>query len=212
MRVALAYIFPQLNFPKYEPLAQRFVDSYMTHPPGQYPHTVHVIANGYDIGLRQRNVFGPLPVTHMTHNNYGQDIGAFIMASDVIPCDLLVCLGAHVHFRRAGWLDRLVNAYLDNGPGLYGAWGFHEPARHLRTTSFWCSPEILNTYPYEVGNPQRYAFEHSPDRSIVAHTAKMGFPTLMVTWAGTFEPKDWRHVENRDCLMLDQHTDSIGYV
>lgn len=196
---------------KYIPLAKRFSDTYMANPPGDSPHTLYVVSNGDNIQPGHKALFDPLPVNHITHNNFGKDIGAHIMAADVIQCDLMIFMGSHIHFRRPGWLDRIVNVYLENGPGLYGPWGFHQPALHLRTTCYWCPPEILRSYPYQVGDPQRYPFEHSPTDSIVAHTKKIGFPTMMVTWGGAYESKDWRHVENEDCLMLDQHTDSIGY-
>jgi hypothetical protein len=148
-------------------------------------------------------------MAHFHHNNVGQDIGAFQAFSEVADCDLLVCLGAPVHFRRAGWLDRIVQAYEDNGPGLYGAWAFHQPMSHVRTTAFWCPPELLKSYPYQVINESRYEFEHG-HRSIHQYTKSIGLNTYMVTWNGCWEEKDWHHVTLDECLLLDQHTDRIG--
>lgn len=182
----------------------------MKHPPGQEAHEIYVVANGEPIQKRLMPIFGPLPVNHLTHNNFGKDLGSFALAAATIPCDLMVLMGAHVHFRRAGWLDRIVSVFLENGPGLYGAWGFHQPATHLRTTFFWAPPYILNSYPKVVGNSQRYSYEHGHD-SIVAHVASMGYPVLQVSWNAVLPVEHWRHLENSECLALDQHSDGIGY-
>lgn len=211
MNVSIVYICPGVHTAVYEPLAQRFARSYLEHPPGETEHSLNVVVNGNVPGPRHRQLFDPLPATFRSHSNFGKDIGAYQMAAQEIPCDLLVCFGANVHFRRAGWLDRLVNVFLDNGPGLYGPWAYHQPAPHVRTTAFWLPPTLLNSYPYQVGDGQRYTFEHGRDSSITAHLTKLGYPVMMVTWNGAYPEKDWHHCENEDCLMLDQFTDKMGY-
>ena len=210
MRIALVYIFPQVDLPTYGRLAHRFTQSYMQNPPGAVDHSLYVVANGAEPNKTLKAYLSPLPVTWLTHNNYGKDIGAFQLAARSIDCDLLVCLGANVYFHRPGWLDYIAKAYLDYGPGLYGAWGFHQPLSHLRTTAFWMPPAILNSYPIWVGNEHRYEFEHGYG-SILAHVTKIGYPVMMVTRRGVFAERDFHHVECEDCLFLDQHTDSIGY-
>jgi hypothetical protein len=156
--------------------------------------------------------FKPLPVRLMTHDNWGKDIGAFQRAArDIQNCDLMVFCGSHIHFRQAGWLDIMVKSFENNGPGVYGAYAFHQPNPHIRTTCFWMPPELLNAYPHAVGNDFRYEFEHGSAHSIVKWTTDVGFNAWMVTWAGVFAQKDWRHVENHEALVLDQHSDRIGY-
>jgi len=211
MKVALVYIYPETQSHIYVPAARRFVESYMKFPPGAQDHEVHVIVNyGQPGNPNYARLFNPLSCTFRTHDNRGKDIGAFQKAAQEIPCDLMVFLGASVHFRRGGWLDRIVNVYEQNGPGFYGCWGFHQPAVHIRTTAFWCAPELLNSYPYVVHNDSRYEFEHG-QRSIVNHVANLGLQNYMVTWQGCYPIESWGHVPNEDCLMLDQHSDRIGY-
>lgn len=210
MKIAIAYVFPMVDVPKYAPLARRFTDTYINHVPGGTPHSLYVIANGEPLPRRLRPVFNPLPVTHLTHNNYGKDIGAFQMAADAIDCDLLVCFGSHIFFWSPGWLDRMVAAYLENGPTLYGAWGFHQPMPHIRTTAFWMAPALLRSYPLQVGNGSRYEFEHGQN-SIVNHVKGAGFFPLVVTRREVLGEPHWHHVERDDCLFFDQHAESIGY-
>jgi hypothetical protein len=155
-------------------------------------------------------IFSPLTCNFMMHDNRGKDIGAFQEAAHKIPCDLMVFLGAPIHARQAGWLDRIVNVYEQNGPGLYGPWGFHQPMVHLRTTAFWCAPELLNSYPFVVHNDSRYEFEHG-QRSIVNHVTSLGLPVYQVTWDGCYPLEHWHHVPNEQCLLLDQFCDRIGY-
>ena len=90
-----------------------------------------------------------------------KDIGAYQRAASEIESDLMLCLGTPVYFRQAGWLDWIVRAYEQNGPGLYGCWGFHEPnpriANHsLLAAAACCWPPIR---PF-VSDGWRYEFEH----------------------------------------------------
>lgn len=203
MIVAVCYIYPTINRYKYDPMARRFVQTYMQHPPGSYPHQLHVLVNGpmYK-GIEHQ--FAPLPVQFTNHTNAGRDIGAYQYAAATVPCDLMICLGAPLRFHRDGWLDWIVDSYLQNGPGLYGAWAFHHPATHIRTTAFWLPPSLLNAYPFMIADHQRYSFEHGPE-SITLWTQKMGYPTLQVTWKGTFTPPHWHYIGPEDSLFLDQH-------
>jgi hypothetical protein len=212
LNVAVCYVHPRMHMKTYIPAGRRFAQSYMAHPPGGTPHEVHVVINGDD-QVRQHDptTFKPLPVKFRVHDNWGKDIGAFQKCAREIPADLMVFCGAHVHFRHPGWLDVMVNAYERNGPGLYGAYAFHEPNPHIRTTCFWMPPDLLNAYPHSVGNDFRYEFEHGATHSIVKWVTDMGFNAWMVTWNGTFAVKDWRHVQNHEAVVLDQHSDRIGY-
>lgn len=210
MRIGLCYIFPMVNIGVYGPLAKRFVGSYFAHPPGDTPHEIHILVNGSAIGPVQRKIFDALPCHFHSYSNFGKDIGAFQRAGVEIPCDLLLCFGAPVHFRQAGWLDVIANAYVQNGPALYGAWAFHQPAFHIRTTAFWLPPDLLNAYPYQIGDGQRYEFEHGAN-SITRFAIDNGFGALQLTWSGVFPPAGWHHTENAESLLLDQHTDRMGY-
>ncbi len=195
-----------VNAIKYGPAARLFADTYMAHPPGETDHDLIVVLNGGNgVGPYQRKCFDPLPVTFVEHNNWGRDIGAFQMAADTIPCDLLVCFGAHIHFSRAGWLDRIVRVFEENGPTLYGAWGFDQPRPHLRTTAFWSPPELLDAYPHQINDKTRYEFEHGSE-SITLWTQKMGFEPLMVTQSEVLPMKQWRHAGCEDSLFGDNHT------
>lgn len=203
MIVNLLYVYPTINRNKYDPMARRFVQTYMQHPPGTWPHQVHVLVNGHMYkGIE--NLFNPLPVQFTQHTNEAYDIGAYMMAAATIPGDFMVCLGAPIRFHKPGWLDWLVSSYIQNGPGLYGAWAFHQPSTHIRTTAFALPPDLLNAYPYPVANHLRYEFEHG-NNSITLWSQRMGYPTLQVTWKGTFLPRDWNYIGPEESLIIDQH-------
>jgi hypothetical protein len=205
VKICVVYIYPTANAPVYTPMAKRFVQSYMDNPPGDTDHTIHVAVNGgVAHGDWTRAIFEPLPCFFFQHNNYGKDIGAYQAAADVIQCDLMVCLGTPVHFHRPGWLDRIALSYYENGPGVYGCWGFPVPMPHLRTTAFWLPPEFLNSYPVRVGDGDRYGFEHGPN-SITLWSRKQGFEPRMVTRDGTYGIDGWQPVSREKSLMVDQH-------
>lgn len=211
MRVAIIYVFPQVAVHAYEPLAKRFVASYLANPPGESDHKIHVVINGGTPGPLHTKLFSPLPVEFMSHTNVGKDIGAFQVASSTVPCDLLICLGAHIHFARAGWLDHIVRSYGQFGPALYGNYAFPTPSAHIRTTNFWLPPQLLSAYPHRVGDHMRYEFEHGISHSIVRVVANFGYPCYQLTWTGIYTVNDWHFPGREDAIFLDQHTDRIPW-
>jgi len=211
MRIALIYIFPNLQHRTYEPLAQRFTKAYLDFPTAT-DHELYVCVNGSgEITPRQRQLFSPLDPRFIHHDNSGRDIGAYQFAAKILACDLLVCMGAPTRPCMDGWLDFMVQAVQDNGPGLYGCWAFKTPAPHIRTTLFWTQPEILNAYPAPIDTSKRYQFEFGPS-SITQFCFQVGLQTLQVTKAGVFNRDNWHHVEREESMMLDQHCDKLGYV
>jgi len=207
VRICIVYVCPQINPDVYGPAARRFADTYIANPPGLNDHEVVVCLNGGNgHGPYQRKLFEPLPVTFVEHNNWGKDIGAFQAAAQSLTCDLLVCFGSHIYFHRAGWLDRMVQVFESNGPSLYGAWGFHQPKPHLRTTGFWLPPELLRGYPKTIGDRDRYGFEHGPE-SITLWSQRLGFEPMQVTWDGAYPMPDWRVVNRAESLFYDQWFD-----
>lgn len=211
MKVALVYVHPRIEQRRYLTLAKRFVDSYTKFPPGVCDHDLHVIINGDEPRKSDERTFEPLSPTFHQHNNIGKDIGAFQMIASKVKADLMVFMGSPIHFRRAGWLDVMVNAYERNGPGIYGAYAFHEPNPHIRTTCFWMPPDLLNAYPFGVGNHNRYEFEHGRENGIVKWVTGFGLGAWLVMWNCILPQSHWRHVLNEEALVLDQHSDRIGY-
>lgn len=211
MNVKVAYIFPNIGEPRYEQCARRFSIQYAKYNSG-HPHDLYVVVNGRkQFSPLHQKLFQPLSPNFIPHNNTAKDLGGFLMMANRVPCDLLVCLGAPTRPRIDGWLNIMVQAVRDYGPGLYGCWAFHAPAPHIRTTCFWCPPEILTSYPHPVLNDRdRYRCEHSHE-SITMFAKHNGLPIMMVTTKGVFPIDKWHHVPQSECLMLDQHTDRIHY-
>lgn len=211
MRVAIVYVFPQLAEHVYEPMARRFADKFIEYPPGIADHIPYIVANGGGkITPRQERLFHPLVPQFLYHDNAGKDVGAYMNAARTLTCDLLMCIGSPVRPCHAVWLDIIVAAVEDNGPGLYGPWGSHTPTPHLSTTAFAIAPEILKAYPYPVRNETRYQFEHGTN-SITAFTLKSGFAVRQVTARGVFGV-DQFHVPSRsESLFLGQVTNHYGY-
>lgn len=209
MKIALVYVLPVANPKLYLPMARRFVEKYIEFVPGTTDHELFVCING-GTGLHSqlRELFYPLVPSFLYHDNSGRDIGAYQMAAKSIKCDLIMCMGTPVRPCKAGWLDWIVKAVEDNGPGLYGCWAFHVPAPHIRTTLFWTWPEILNSYPHAIETSQRYSFEFGAT-SITSHCMKMKLPVLQVTAYGVFEQKDWHFVEPDENIFEDQHVDKL---
>lgn len=206
MKVQVLYCYPMVQQRKYYPLAIRFAQTYQQFPAG-YDHRLVILCNGSAASDTQMRMFEHIPHDTQVHSNLGWDIGGYQRAADISEEDLLVCLGAHSNFHRKDWLLKMVSAVLDYGPGLYGCSAFLVPNWHVRTTTFWCPPELLRSYPDYVGSSKRsrYEFEHGPT-SFTRHVIKLGFACVMVTWKGCYPFDDWTdHAPTYlDTLVRDQ--------
>lgn len=208
MKVAVAYTFPMVNSATYYRLAYRFASTWREHPPGRVSHELHIICNGGYPQDTDKRAFNGIPCVFHGRSNTGWDIGGFQYAADIIPCDLLVCFGAPVHFYKPGWLDRMVDVYVEEGPHLYGCWGYLYPNWHIRTTVFWLHPDLLNSYPFVIGTSRvmRYDFEHG-NNSITRHVLKNDLRAVVCSWNQTWDhPWSGARFGIGDCLCLDQHT------
>ncbi len=207
MNVAVCYVFPQVNPKLYEPCAKRFASQYCEFPPGETDHTLHVICNGGGrLTERQKDLFSPLVPEFFYHDNSGKDVGGYAAFSRQTDADMIMCIGAPGRPRVAGWLDYMVFAFQDHGPGIFGPWAFGVPQPHIRTTIFAISPYVLNDYPMVVDNGHRYEFEHGSN-SITRHCMRKGFAALQVTLRGVFGVDRFHPVPVQESIFADQHTD-----
>lgn len=161
MNIVIAYIFP-IHGP-HDGQAQRFADTFRASNP-QQEHALFVICNGGRPSQAQKNLFHDIPVCFMEGDNIGWDIGAYQTLADIVDCDMMVGFGSSTYFKRPGWLKRMSEIFQSYGrTNLYGSTASLAPAMHIRTTAFWCQPELLRAYPYEVSSySDRYQFEHGP--------------------------------------------------
>jgi hypothetical protein len=193
--------------------ANRFVSSYVACPPG-LPHETMIVCNGIGPGEAARKVYQCLPKCKVIqHDDTGWDIGGFIAASHQCNTDIMVCFGGQGYFKRGGWLIRMVEAWKEHGPGMYGSLASYEVSPHLNTTGFWLPPRLLMEYPWPVASREtRYDFEHGP-KALWKLTAKQGLPVFLVTWTGIYNWTRWREPRNgfragsqEDCLTYFKHT------
>lgn len=171
-RIVLTYIFPLNGHGGFAPKALEFATSYLRNPPG-VDHDTVIVCNGAPITQPSKDLFNGMPnLSYLDHDNSGWDIGGFQLAARTIPCDLMVFCGAHTYFRKPGWLARMVEAFNQLGDTLYGSTGNQGDIRfgvypHVRTTGFWCKPELMANYPLKVtqtgGGGQRYESEHGKE-------------------------------------------------
>lgn len=206
MKIVIVYVYPMVDINKHFTFAKRFAQTWQTFAP-TLPHELHVITNGGEASPQERYPFREIPCQWHPRDNFGWDIGAFQWAGENLPCDLLVCLGSPVHFYRPGWLERIRDSYIENGPGFYGCWAYTCPL-HIRTTAFWLPPVLLNAYPNIIGTRRadRYEFEHG-GLSMTRFTKQCGLECYMVSMTHVFPFDQWQ--DNcpglTDSLFYDQH-------
>lgn len=193
----------------------RFCSLWNIFPPGEDCDLI-VACNGGPLPTSTAMLFAGLNAQFWPRlNSEARDIGSYIEASRTISkdYDAILCLGESVHFNRAGWLRRLVEAWQQCGPGMYGPFATHVIRSHLQTTAFMVQPKMLREYPLLVTDRKsRYEFEHG-ERALWRRLHARNIPVKLVTWSGVWSPGQWRLAKNglwsgdqSDCLMLSNHT------
>ncbi len=212
MKVGVIFVCPAVNWARFEPLVRRFVSAYTTFPP-DYPHELHVICNGGEPTPEILGLFTGLSPIYHTHDNSGWDIGAFQQIAGVIDCNPALFLGTNTHFRRAGWLRRLMTVREQYGPGIYATATSFDICPHIRTNGFLCDPKLVTAAtPEKISTlKDRHHFELGPT-SLYATAQRQGLPCLLVTWDGVYPPERWRKAQGiyrrgdqSNCLIYDRH-------
>ena len=218
-KVVIVYVFPHNGHEGWANKAVEFVASYHHHPPGMAHETV-IVSNGAEITEPSMRLFESLPgLKFVNHDNSGWDIGAFQLCAKTIPCDLMVFFGSHTYFRRAGWLARMWSVYQEHGDTLYGATGAQGNIPggvwpHVRTTAFWCHPQLFSEYPATVieaaHGGQRYNFEHGPNcltswvMSLGRQPYVVGWDAIAPVWQCDTLPEGFHQGTQRNLLVGDR--------
>ena len=197
LKIAVVYVYANQSGKRNRDYTARFIESYRAHPPGVEHDTV-VIVNGTKLTEESQRMFSDsMPnCLFLYHDNSGYDIGAYQFAARVVPCDMMVFFGASAYLNGAGWLARMLCAFLKHGNAQYGTMGNRGNLNvkvwpHIRTTSFWMAPDLMNAYPHIVTTPdERHPFEHGKD-CFTNWVTKQGLKTWVVTWTKELLWEDW---------------------
>jgi hypothetical protein len=214
MNVEVVYIHPV----GYDHYAERFVASYLQHPPLVEHHTT-VVCNGEPPSLQMRGLFSILPEVHyIEHDNSGWDIGGYQAAARQSSSDIIVFFGATSFVCSDGWLLRMITAFQNHGKAQYGCMANRgnkdcKVWPHLRTTGFWTSPELFNRYPIHVTQPeQRYPFEHG-ENCFSEWCKRQGLRNWLVTTTGDWMVESYPSEVDREIrtqlLSGDRLVDSV---
>lgn len=214
LNVAIVYIFlKQGSYPDY---ARRFVDTYKRFDPG-YDHSLIVVCNDCEPDELVMEIFKDVRCFFEIGDNIGKDIGAYISIAHCIKSDVMVCLGSYVHFKKSGWLKRLMEAWEKYGEGMYGFFGNYQVSPHLQTGAFCTSARLLREYPIAIHDGLRYEFEYGT-YSFWHYVHHLGLPVLLVTWDGEWTYDQWRIPRNgfrngdqSNCLLFHNHTDGYEF-
>lgn len=212
MRPVIVYVYA-LNNPAYATWAQRFIDSYKANPPLHDHDTLVGFTNG-EPSEADKDAFRFLPnVEWFQHDNSGWDIGFFIAASKILTNPMALYLGNPAHFKRAGWLARMVSVYQQYGTGFYGSLSSYEISPHLNTSGFWTDPLLMAGYPIPVvDNETRCRFELGPS-CMWRLVHREGLPVKLVTWNEIEDWPQWRTPRNifkrgdqSNCMTYFRHS------
>jgi hypothetical protein len=224
VKIVVCYNYPiPAHGAEHAVYASRFVSSYRENPP-LADHEMIVISSGGSPSGFARSQFSWIHGTQFIEtDDEGWDCGNYIKAARHLSCDMIFCCGGGCHFRRLGWLKRIVEVWKELGPGMYGTlatyehgpfWRHSPTNPHINTTGFAIPPSFLRLYPSRViTREDRYEFEHGP-RALWRRVEWAGLPVRLVTWGGVYTADRWREPVNgyrsgdqSDCLTFWGHTD-----
>lgn len=212
MKTTLIYIHLPHD-PEHVDLAARFLSTYHANPP-LYPHDTMIVCNGSAPTAHTQILFSSLNPRFLVHDDSGFDIGAYQAAAKLVETDSMFCCGGPCYFRKAGWLQRIAQAWTRYGPGMYGTLSSYEIRPHFCTSGFAVPPSFIRSYPRVVTKEERYNFEHGPT-SLVYNVIGQGKPAILVTWDGEYTWPHWRTPPNiyckgdqSNCLTYFRHSDS----
>lgn len=220
MKLEVVYCYPNMAGNGYVPLAERFLASYLDNPP-LVEHVTTVVCNGAPPDIETKGLFSCLPdVTFLAGSNCAYDISAYQEASERSSADLIVFFGASAYLRKPGWLLRMASAFQRHGPAQYGSMANRGdgPTRpHLRTTGFWTTPRLFNSYPTKIVAPhERFPFEHGPD-CFTSYITRLGLKNWLVTAVGDYLWAEWDnapggfHRDNQENLLTGDHLSEPPY-
>lgn len=200
----------------YEVGEHRFLENYLRFKPA-IPHQLVVV----NCAPQPDNTPWHPCVSWITWSaTRGSDCGTYQDVGRNLECDLVVCFNTLAYPWKPGWLERLAQVREKYGPGVYGPTSSFEKHPHLRTPCIATVPELLRGYPVLVDRRDAQVdlasgFEHGPD-NFSLWAGRSGYPTLLVTWDGEYDPPNWRKPPNifrrgdqSNCLIRDRHLD--GY-
>ncbi len=191
--IEVVYVYPMIG--DYSPAAKEFVQSYVDHE-ALIEHEMTVVCNGASPTQEAIDLFAKVPnIRFIQHDNSGYDIGAFQKASSVSKADMIVFFGSSAYIKRTGWLNRMAQVFMHYGVGQYGAMGNRGDSLsifpHIRTTGFWTSPSLFNSYPHKVTKPeQRFPFEHGQN-CFTSWVYKQGLENWVVTYSNEYLWENW---------------------
>ena len=193
LSIEVVYVYPMVG--DYSSQARAFANSYLSNEPCA-EHITTVVCNGGSPNQQAVELFSKFPgIRFIEHDNSGYDIGAFQRASSQSTADMIVFFGTSAYVRRKGWLQRMAQVFASYGQGQYGAMGnrgnFQSVFPHIRTTGFWTTPDLFNSYPTKITKPeQRFPFEHGP-HCFTSWVTKKGFNSWVVTYSGIYLWENW---------------------
>jgi hypothetical protein len=205
-----SFVYLDIMKPPFETFTRRFIETYTAHPAG-VEHQLIVGVVGQDLNGSRRRAFDSLKCRFMDLPADGWGITCFQKIARNLDSNFAVFCEAKTYFHRAGWLEKMVEARMSFGEGLYGGSGHSlECFPHLRTALFGCHPKALSSFRPITTREEAGRFEHGKDNftnsfKSCAHSVMwdgvLHYPFNMVT------KNNFRDGDQSNLLAFDRHTD-----
>lgn len=160
-----------------------------------------------------QQLFEGLEPMWLNYNGVAEDAGAWHQAAQSFGERFLICCTPTVYFYREDWLDKIVQARTEHGPGIYSTSASKERRIHLCGRCFGIDGHFLKTYPVNILNTFRQGVEIGY-YSLVDHVCSNGGTARAVYGSGSYlrdgwfvHPNTFRKGDQSNLLVYDLHSD-----
>lgn len=216
---AISYPVPMDNWETFKPDVEQFTTTWRAHPPGWDNYLLFAMVCNDTVSRHFESMMTGIDRVYRHYDGGGCDIGCHLHAADSCGDNFLIGLSTRVYFHRAGWINHLMQAREQFGPGLYATALSRETGRlHCRTHCFGMDAALLREYPFRINSRTRgYFFESgndgNPEGSFLNWCQKQGYTCKVVYWDGVHDIVDgmkpdniFRKGDQSNLLVFDRHT------
>lgn len=186
------------------PFAQRFVDTYFKHRPGDF-HVITVVVNGREVTSDIVELFHGIPVEFKLYEGAGMDLGS----QQMVAADsdhFQINMTSRMYFHRAGWLVRLMQIRDSYGPGLYGMSASHEGGKlHIATRGHCYDSKDFREYPHKIISRDQGVFFECGDGCLLDWYKNRGQTYGVVTWDNFWGSGKCVHCGEKNSFSLDDY-------
>lgn len=181
MNTILVLPLPFNVWPHFKDGVLRFAKTFKQFDPG-HDYELYAVCQWGEPTDCVKEWFHGIKTRWTHHNGNGRDIEVCQSVANMAENAFVIGFSSTCYFHREGWLKRLMEVRLDNGPGLYSTAGSMEGFPHLRTAGYGMDSFIWQNLPLVSTCKEAHDFEHGKENIALVLGNNPQFSVRQVLW------------------------------